>query len=171
MPNKRHLIFDLLVQVILFSVLMAGCGSAKETATPGVFNNPALQQAITDNEWLYTANDVQPQSGRSRIVNGTYTVQASGQKLVVYLPYIGRSFSGAAAYSNQNPLGFETTNFEITKTQNKKGAWLVTIKPNDYKEVQTMIFTFFDNGTARLQVTLTNRSAISYNGRLDTKKK
>lgn len=171
MPNKRTSILGLPMQVILLSILLAGCGSAKETATPGVFNNPALQQAITANEWLYTANDVQPQSGRSRIVNGTYTVQASGQKMVVYLPYIGRSFSGAGAYSNQNPLGFETTNFEIIKTQNKKGAWLVTIKPNDYKEVQSMIFTFYDNGSARLHVTLTNRSAISYNGRLDAKKK
>lgn len=171
MPNKRFSIFGLLVQVILFSLVMAGCGPTKEAAAPGVFNNPALQQAITANEWLYTATDVQPQSGRSTIVNGRYTVQASGQKLVVYLPYIGRSFSGAAAYSNQNPLGFETTNFEITKTQNKKGAWLVTIKPNDYKEVQSMIFTFYDNGTARLHVTLTNRSAISYNGRSETNKK
>ncbi|MFM2361575.1 MAG: hypothetical protein RLZZ316_477 [Bacteroidota bacterium] len=171
MIKKRLLICCLLAQTILGGFLFTACGSSKEAATPGVFNNPALQEAITTNEWLYTANDLQPQSGRSRPVNGIYTVQAIGQKMVVSLPYIGRSFSAAAAYNNQNPLNFETTNYEITKTQNKKGVWLVTIKPIDYKEVQSMVFMFYDNGTARLNITLTNRSPINYNGRFEVKKK
>ncbi len=66
--------------------------------------------------------------------------------------------------STQSPLDFQSTNFTINKKENDKGRWDVVIKPNDYREVQSLTFTFFNNGSAQLNVQLTNRTPISFNG-------
>jgi hypothetical protein len=84
--------------------------------------------------------------------------------LIVALPYYGRLNSAAGA-SNQDPLDFKSTDFKITKEKRKKGGWLVTIKPSN-SEVQSMNFTFFDNGTAQANFTMTNRSAIDFSGKI-----
>jgi hypothetical protein len=57
------------------------------------------------------------------------------------------------------------TDFKLTKEKRKKGGWLVTIKSSN-SEVQSMNFTFFENGSAQATFTMTNRSGISFTGKL-----
>jgi hypothetical protein len=64
----------------------------------------------------------------------------------------------------RSPLDFTTTDFTIRKDHNDKGRWNITISPKDYREVQSFDFIFFNNGSAQLNVQLTNRSSISFNG-------
>ena len=69
--------------------------------------------------------------------------------------------------SGRSPLGFTTTDFSFEKEHDKKGAWVITIKPKDYSEVQIFLFTLEDNGRAELNIQLTNRSPISFRGIID----
>ncbi|MBL0307936.1 MAG: DUF4251 domain-containing protein [Chitinophagaceae bacterium] len=69
--------------------------------------------------------------------------------------------------SGRSPLDFTTTDFSFEKEQDKKGAWVITIKPKDYSEVQIFIFTLQGNGSAELNVQLTNRSPVSFRGIID----
>jgi hypothetical protein len=114
--------------------------------------------------WTFTATDVMPQYGAARHADGNYAVSYANNKLVVYLPYFGRAYSGANVLSSTGPLDFTTNKFTITKKETKKGHWSITIKPKDYNEVQAMNFMFYDNGSANLSVTMTNRTAISFTG-------
>ena len=41
------------------------------------------------------------------------------------------------------------------------------IKPSDYQNVEQMEFDIFDNGTANLNVTSTDRDDISFSGRIE----
>ena len=53
----------------------------------------------------------------------------------------------------------------------KKGGWEIIIVPDDYKQVQKIFLTVFENASATLQVTSQSRSPISYSGNLVTLKK
>jgi len=128
------------------------------------FIQDEIAQAINNDRWDFTADYAYPSYGKSRNITGVYYVQCRKDTLVVALPYYGKLNSSAGA-NNENPLDFKSTDFKLTKEVRKKGGWLVTInKPNS--EVQSMSFTFFDNGTARVYFTITNRSGIDFSGKV-----
>ena len=160
---KRIINLQLLIIPICLTaiVLFNGCSSAKEItkATP-----EEITHAVNNGQWKFTADHVSPAYGSSKNLTSDYFVNANNNKLVVALPYYGRLNSASGAM-NGNPLDFESTSFNLTKENRRDGGWLVTIKdPNP--EVQSMIFTFYDNGNAQLNITMTNRSAISYSGKV-----
>ena len=153
-------------------IILAGCflmlvffiaSSFVKHVTPSSVQDE-LAQAINNDKWDFTADYAQPISGQRRNITGSYYVQCRKDTLIVALPYYGRLNSAAGA-SNQDPLDFKSTDFKLTKEKRKKGGWLVTIKsPNS--EVQSISFTFFDNGTARVNFIMTNRSGIDFSGKV-----
>ena len=127
-----------------------------------------LAQAINNDKWDFAADYAYPTYGKSRNITGVYFVQCRKDTLIVALPYYGKLNSAAGA-SNENPLDFKSTDFKLTKEVRKKGGWMVTInKPNP--EVQSISFTFFDNGTARVYFTMTNRTGIDFSGKVASAK-
>ena len=153
-------------------ILLAGCFFILVFLITTSFVKPAslpaaqdeLAQAINNDRWDFTAEYAQPLSGQKRYLTGSYYVHFRKDTLIVALPYYGRLNSTAGA-SNQDPLDFKSTDFKLTKEKRKKGGWYVTIKPSN-SEVQSMNFTFFDNGTAQANFTMTNRSAIDFSGKI-----
>jgi hypothetical protein len=147
--------------LVLMAAAISACNSTNRAATAENGNNI---NRLSDSNWVFTATDVMPQYGSARRADGNYAVSFANNKMVVYLPYFGKAYSGVNVFSNTGPLDFTTTNFAITKKQTKKGHWSIIIKPKDYNEVQSMNFMFYDNGNANLSVTMTNRTPISFNG-------
>ena len=121
--------------------------------------------AIDSSRWTFTPTQVVPQNGRSQQVNGSsYSAILKDGKFDVYLPYYGRAFGSVDLLSGRSPLFFSSSNFSIDKKENGNGKWTIMIKPRDNDNVQSMNFTFFNSGTANVDVILTSRSAISFNG-------
>ena len=155
-------------QLILFSgcflilVFFTASSFVRQVSSP--FIQDEIAQAINNDRWDFIAEYAQPVSGQRRLITGIYYVQCRKDTLIVALPYYGRLNSAAGA-SNQDPLDFKSTDFKLTKEKRKKGGWNVTIKPSN-SEVQSMNFTFFDNGTAQANFTMTNRSAIDFSGKI-----
>lgn len=160
--KKRNIYLCMLTLLAGFFLLIfqTGCSSGNKLSA----DSKVITQAINDDQWIFTANMVMPQSGRSRIVNGQYDVEFKKDTLNVYLPYFGRSFSTSGILNNQSPLDFKSTEFSYIKELGKKGAWLVIVKPKDNSEVQSLSFTLSADGYANLDVLLTNRSPISFRG-------
>lgn len=146
---------------MLFIFIPPGCSPAKQATGTG--SNEEIAQAISTDNWLFIADRALPQRGRSRNLTGQYEVHCSKDTIVSYLPYFGRAYS-APVLETTSPLDFKTTDFSISKEQNDKGRWSITIRPKDYREVQSFDFILFNNGSAQLNVQLTNRSSISFNG-------
>jgi hypothetical protein len=153
-------------------ILLTGCflmlifftASSFIRQVPTLVTQDEIAQAINNDRWDFTADYAQPSYGRSRNITGSYYVQCRKDTLIVALPYYGKLNSPAGA-SNENPLDFKSTDFKLTKEKRKKGGWVVTIKqPNS--EVQSMSFTFFDNGSAQATFTMTNRSGIGFSGKV-----
>ncbi len=163
---KQQLNPFLYVSLLTIFVLLCftGCSPGKEVSTA---SKEEIAQAIGVDAWKFTALFVNPQYGRSRNVNGSYLVKFNREKMEVYLPYFGRAYGGADVMSGRSPLDFTTTDFSFEKEQDRKGAWVITIKPKDYSEVQIFLFTLEGNGRAELNIQLTNRSPISFRGIID----
>jgi hypothetical protein len=157
--------FTVCICVIILT--MAGCSNTKQAATSS--STTDISQGIDSGLWVFTAEYVLPQGGRSRTTNGVYNVTSNAGKLQVALPYFGTAYAGIA-YGSGSPLDFTSTDFTRNTRKIKEGKWQVDIKPNDYREVQSMTFTFFDNGSADLNIILTNRSSIGFRGSIAAKK-
>ncbi|HEX6846103.1 MAG TPA: DUF4251 domain-containing protein [Chitinophagaceae bacterium] len=152
---------------LLISVVASAFFPGKNIRSP--FYQEDIRHAIMDDRWDFTADHAQPSYGRSRTIMGSYFVQCRKDTLIVSLPYYGKLNSAAGA-TNDNPLDFKSTNSKIEKQEKKKGKWLVTVKPEN-SEVQSMSFTFFDNGSAQVNFIMTNRSGINFSGKVSPPKR
>ena len=149
----------LLAGIIAF---ISGCSSSKQISTSAT--PLEITRAINNDQWMFNATYVLPAYGSSRDVIGSYYVKCNSHDLIVALPYFGRLTSPSGNY-NGNPLDFHSANFKLSKEERQNGEWRITIEaPNP--EVQSMTFSFYDNGTAQLSVVMTSRTAISFNGNL-----
>ncbi len=158
--QNKHL--NILSSCLFITLFFTACSSSKEItrqATP-----EEIAQAINNDRWNFSADFVNPSYGSARNLTGGYNVICKKDTLNVALPYFGKLNSPAGAM-NGNPLDFESKDFKLTKEESKPGEWLVTIKPVS-SEVQSMNFTFFSNGSAQLNIIMTNRTGISYSGKV-----
>ena len=136
---------------------------AEEKNLPEEIVLSVIEQAIAADNWIFIADRALPQRGRSRNLTGQYEVRFSKDTIIAFLPYFGRAYSGPVL-ETRSPLDFKSTDFTVSKAQNDKGRWNITIRPKDYREVQSFDFMLFNNGSAQLNVQLTSRSSISFNG-------
>lgn len=163
MKRLLHIITLLTLRTgFILLIFQAGCTPGRKVNKQ--FSKEDMIAAIRNDQWIFTADVIMPQFGRSRNVNGNYDVQFSKDTITVYLPYIGRSYAGADVMNNQGPLNFQTGSFTFTKEKNKKGSWDIIIRPKDNSQVQSLSFNLFEEGSAQLTVILTNRSPVSFSG-------
>jgi len=122
-----------------------------------------VKEAVESKNYVFTAQTALPMSGRARNLTSEYDLRVSPGTVISYLPYYGRAYQ-ATIGSTGSPLDYTSKDFEYTITPGRKDGWTVTIKPKDYREVQSMTLSISSEGYATLQVTSTNRQAISFNG-------
>ena len=155
--------------MIAYVLLTIGCSSSKNVAVPTA---DETREAILSDQWVFVAQTALPQGGRSRILDSRYDVGVGRDTLNCFLPYFGRSFSGAGVMGgNSNPLDFKSTKFTVDRQELKKGGWRVVLRPADNQAVQTLTADLFDNGSASLNVTLTDRTPISFQGRVEPRRR
>lgn len=150
----------------LMIILFSASSFIKKGAVIGTQDE--IGQAITNDQWDFLADYAMPSYGASRNIMGVYFVKCRKDSLIVSLPYYGKITSPAGA-NNANPLDFQTSDFKLTKEKRKKGGWFITIKPTN-PEVRSMTFTFYENGSAQLNFIMTNRSGISFSGKVSAAK-
>jgi hypothetical protein len=147
--------------VFMLWVMAISCSSSGQTSAA---QKASITNAIDSGNWIFTVTNFTPQGGRTSQPNGVYTVSYSSQTLQVNLPYFGRAYSGADIIGGQSPLNFVSTDITVGKQLLKNDNWRILLKIADQPQVQSMNFEIFDNGSATLNVILTNRSPISYGG-------
>lgn len=107
--------------------------------------------------------------GNINLNGNNYTVSVTGDSVVSYLPYYGRSFT-APIGNDENGYKFTTTKFNYQLTKRKKGGWNVAISPKDIKDNVRMDLNISENGYATLYVISNNKQSITYNGYLSENK-
>ncbi|GAA4164982.1 hypothetical protein GCM10022217_36430 [Chryseobacterium ginsenosidimutans] len=108
-----------------------------------------------------------PNSTSTRILDlsgSNYSIDLRKDKLEVTLPYFGRVFNPTYGNTSQNSYRFTSKDFTVTKSQGKKGKWIVKIKVNDQSTVDEIIIEVFKNGKAYTSIRSNDRQPISYDG-------
>lgn len=158
---------------VLLLLLIMGAGSFAQTtsAKPKESDKAKkIKELISNRNYVFQAQTVFPMSGRTRQIAGEgYDVTVSKDTVNSYLPYFGRAYA-APIDATKGGIQFISKDFEYTEAPGKKGGWDITIKPKDNREVQQLFFSVSEDGYASLQVTSTNRQAISFNGTIVEKR-
>lgn len=92
-----------------------------------------------------------------------YQLVIEKEKVEAFLPYFGRAYS-ANRDINDSGIKLKTENFSYVSEKKKKGNYVVTIKPQNDREVQSMTLNITQAGYASLTVTSNNRQPITFNG-------
>jgi hypothetical protein len=148
--------------IACFSSIFFSCSNTKQIQNSS--SPEEIRSGIQNNRWVFNATNANPQAGRTRFLSPPDRFYLKGDTLISELSYFGQAYAGADVMSNQSPLNFRYTDFSISKQQNAKGAWIISIRPKDNNAVQNLVFTLYESGNSLLNVTMTSRSSISFNG-------
>jgi len=151
------LFFTLTITLILFS-----CSSSKKIAK---LNSDDVRNMVDSSQFIFVAERVIPLRGSTRYLTSRYDVVVKKDSVDCYLPFFGRAFQ-APIDPSKGGIQFTSANFSYV-LNSKNGGWEVLIKPNDYQDVQQLLFTIFGNGTATLNVVNTHRDPISFYGYIE----
>jgi len=122
-----------------------------------------IKNWVDSQAYTFKAQSAMPMSGNTRQLTSDYDLKVTKTSVVSYLPYFGKAYS-APLNTSGGGIQFTSKDFSYTSTPKKKGGWDILIKPKDYRDVQQMSLSITESGYASLQVTSTNRQAISFSG-------
>jgi hypothetical protein len=148
--------------LLFLPALLIQCVSTKKNLEiqPGEASN-----LINAREFRFVAQSVTPLRGTQRQLTSQYDVTVKKDSLVSYLPYFGRAYQ-APMNPSEGGIQFTSTKFSYDVKPGKKNSWNIDIKPEDQQSIQQLSFLIFDNGTATLNVTATQKDPISFYGRI-----
>ncbi|NQX54951.1 DUF4251 domain-containing protein [Pedobacter panaciterrae] len=159
-----------LLLVIMFIAIQVSAQTDKETtaklveAKTLVFNaTTALPMANMDLNKVLQRFPGGQGSGAIQLSGSQYTLTIAKDSVEAYLPYYGRAYS-ANLNPNDSGIKFKSKDFTYKTEKRKKGGWLITIRPKDTKDVQSLTLSVGEKGYAVLNVTSNYRQAIAFNG-------
>jgi hypothetical protein len=150
--------FALLISILLFS-----CSSSKNAVK---LNSDDIRNMVDSSRFVFVAERVSPLRGRTRYLTSRYDVVVKKDSITCFLPFFGRAFE-APVDPSKGGIQFTSTRFSYNVSPKNNNQWQVTIRPNDYSDVQELFFNIFDNGTATLNVVNTHRDPISFSGHME----
>ena len=149
--------------ILSISMVLYSCSSSKSA---GKLNSTEVKNIVDSSRFVFVAERVNPSRGASRYLTSRYDVVVKKDTVNCYLPYFGRAYQ-APMDPSKGGIQFISTNFSYNLTAKNNNQWEVTIKPNDYEDVQQLYFNIFENGTASLNVVSAHRDPISFTGHIE----
>lgn len=145
--------------------ILQACGSTR-TAAEKQKLAADIAQAVETPDFTFKARHAYPTGYRSVYLSPYYDVKVSPDTVEAYLPYYGRAYR-APMDPREGGYRFTSTDFEYqTNPGSRDGNWEAVITINDLDRAVTFRFDIWDNGTARLDVTDTDRQQISFQGEI-----
>lgn len=140
--------------------LLNACTNKPATTTN--YTSQEIENLVKNQNYSFVARMMQPMSGRSRFVNGNYSLKITPDKIQANLPYIGRAFT--AVYGEEAGINFESSDFEYKVSKNKKDDWEIELNPRNNTTVKQLFLTIYTDGNADLRIIPLNKQYISYSG-------
>ncbi|NCD72234.1 DUF4251 domain-containing protein [Mucilaginibacter agri] len=161
------LIFSLFIVLATFKGVLAQTKAEKKAA-----KQAAVTKMIDAQHYTFVAQYANPLGGGHRYLNSDYDLKVRKDSLIAYLPYFGRAYFDAGyGDSNDSGIKFTSTKFTYKATPKKKGGWDIVINPSDAKYITQINMYVSADGYTNAQFTITNKSAISFDGYLKDKAK
>jgi hypothetical protein len=121
-------------------------------------------KALVDaKQYVFKAESAMPMTATSKTLSVGYDLTVTKDHIVAYLPYFGRATT-APIDPTDGGIKFTSQSYVYNVKTRKGGGWDVIIDFNDVPTVRSMTLTFYDNGSATLDVTSNQRDPISFKG-------
>lgn len=128
-----------------------------------------VKAMVEAQRYTFTAQYANPLGGGHRYLTSDYDLRIRKDSVIAYLPYFGRAYFDVPYNPSEGGIKFTSTKFTYKITPKKKGGWDVIIKPSDVKYMETINMYISADGYTNVQFTITNKSAISFDGVLTDK--
>jgi len=152
------------IAFVIFNVLILS-HATKLQAQSKEETRANVAAAVAAQRFIITAQSATGQKGRTVNLTGApNTILVTKDTFQCYLPYYGRSYNASIAYTGSGGVECATTQFTCETKPRKKGGWELTIKPANHNDVQNMVLTIGPDGYTTANVTLLNRSPMTYYG-------
>ena len=169
-PCNMNNLKSFLIAAALFTAVQASAQTDKETtiklveAKNLVFNATTAYPLASVDINAILSKMPGGQSGSAIQLSGSrYQLKIDKESIDSDLPYYGRAYT-ATRDPNESGIKFKSKDFAYTTEKKKKGNYVITIKPKDAKDVQSMTLNVTLNGYATLNVNSTNRQPITFYG-------
>ncbi len=161
---------NILIRVfaVLAFPLFSGCSGIRGITVDPPLDNAAVESLLRAPSFTFIPQYVNPIGGRRRDLDAGYELTVLKDSLISYLPYFGRGYIAPLSPSDVD-YDFTSTKFSYDIASSKKG-WNISIKPTDQKYLRELYLRVFDNGSASLTATSLDRSIITYDGYIRTRK-
>jgi hypothetical protein len=155
---------------LFFTLVLANSTFAQNTRKEKrAIKESQIKEWMDSGKFVFVAQMALPMKGNNRDLTSEYDVQVAKDTIISYLPYFGRAYS-ASLNPDDAGIKFISKDFTYNITSRQKGGWNISVNPKDVKIVQQLVFFVSPDGYASLQVTLTDRQPISFNGYVREKK-
>ena len=163
----------LLIPVVALALILSSCKASSSTAgDDGKLSKNEKEDAqyeqivalIDGGEFAYTVQSANPTGGKTVQITSSYSMEAKGGIYKAYLPYFGRAYT--ASYGGDGGVEFEgePSDLKINKNADKRTITISFNIKNKNETYGCTLVTGGGNGT--LTITSSNRSTISYYGRV-----
>lgn len=151
------------IKTLVFALVFAVAGFPVQAQK---LDKSVVQEMIENADFVFVAQMALPMGGGSRYLTSSYDMKVSDGTINTYLPYFGRAYRAPANLTGGG-IDFESTDYEYTVEDRKRGGWEIRITPRDVEDVRQLYLTVSENGTASLRVNSERRQSISFNGYLE----
>ncbi len=128
-----------------------------------------IKGIIEAKHYTFEPTSMTPSRGGLKHLTPGYFLQVNGDTLKSYLPYIGRAYNAPISTSDAG-FDFTSTDFTYAVSAGKKNSYNITVKTKDKMYNTEFMLTVYDDGTAYLRASSSDKQPISYNGSVKEKK-
>ena len=166
-----HLLSMKALKILLILLLIVGTGLSVGAQTTHKEKKAVREAAIKKNvdgkTYTFIADRAMPLGGGTIELTSIYDIRITPDSVISYLPYFGRAYFDVGYNPTDQGVKFTSTKFNYSEAQAKHGGWNITLKPQDVKHMQSLIFYLSPSGYGTLTVTTVNRDVITYQGHLE----
>lgn len=149
--------------LLFFSFTMGAVAQSLDKKQKEEQKEAIIKEAVDSKNFIFKAQTMIPSNGMSRQLTADYDLNISDNKIISFLPYMGRVFTPMFNPS-EGPLTFTSKDFSYTSQSGKKGGWNISIKPKDVRSVREYTLTVMEDGYATLLVTGNDRQPVTFYG-------
>ena len=163
--KKLTLLCIALISVMIVNAQNNDTKSKKEIkAEKEALQAEQANKMIESRNYMFVPQTAMPSRGQMIAVS-SYNLKVTGDKMVSYLPYYGRSYT-APVDNMSSPLNFEgkLENYQVTT---KKKKYLIKFNVKNGNDNISYSLEVFDKGSASLDVSSSSRQPISFKGQVE----
>lgn len=162
----KKTVYAVLSVMFVAFLAMTSCGSSQSAAQKQA-KAQEIRQKIEDSRFTFNATYAYPTGFRSIYLSPYYNLKVSRDTVEAYLPYYGRAYT-APINPSEGGIKFTSTKFDYKVSEGKrKGSWIIAIKPNATERDLSLFLEIWENGSARLDVSSSDRQPISFQGEIE----